>query len=246
MHYFISDVHLGAGGKEHSQSVEQKLIKWLNSVECDAETIFIGGDLFDFWFEYKRVVPKGFIRTLAKLADLKEKGVRVIFMAGNHDQWVGDYLCEECGIEVYTTPQTFTIAGKRLHVAHGDNLGVKKDPILKLINKTFRSTIMRHLFASLVHPDLAMKFGHWWSGKSRLSHQKKNYLNGDKARKYLISWAHTKNQTEPFDCFIFGHLHQTLDYKGEGGLRVMFTNDWSQNPHCITIDNQGNINLKEI
>ncbi|MFI3277262.1 MAG: UDP-2,3-diacylglucosamine diphosphatase [Rikenellaceae bacterium] len=246
MHYFISDVHLGAGDKEQSRQVELRLVEWLKSIEEDAQTLFICGDLFDFWFEYKYVVPKGFTRTLAMLTHLRERGVRVIFMTGNHDQWVGEYLCDECGVDIYTTPQAFTVAGKRLHVAHGDNLGVKKDPILKLINKTFHSKTIRRLFASIVHPDLAMKFGHWWSRKSRLAHQKSNYSNGDRARDYLIEWASNRYKTEPFDCFIFGHLHQTLDYKREDGLRVMFTNDWSQNPHCIAIDNQGNINLKEI
>ena len=170
MYYFASDVHLGAGDELTSRRTEQRFVAWLDMVAKDAEEIFLVGDIFDFWFEYNYVIPKGFVRALGKLAELADKGVKITFITGNHDMWAKDYLERECGIKTFFTPQTVELAGKRLFVAHGDNMNIKNQPVLRLINATFRSRIARVLFSWLVHPDLALKFGKWWSGKSRKSH----------------------------------------------------------------------------
>mgnify|MGYP000771996908 CR=1 FL=1 len=102
MYYFASDIHLGAGDEHSARAVERRFVAWLDKVSGDAEAIFLVGDIFDFWFEYRRVVPKGFVRTLGKLAELTDRGVRVVFFTGNHDMWVGDYLARECGVEIHT------------------------------------------------------------------------------------------------------------------------------------------------
>ena len=161
MYYFASDIHLGAGDEHSARAVERRFVAWLDKVSGDAEAIFLVGDIFDFWFEYRRVVPKGFVRTLGKLAELTDRGVRVVFFTGNHDMWVGDYLTRECGMEVCTSPQVMTLAGKKVFIAHGDNMNIDGQPMLKLLNRIFRSRTLKWLFSWGVHPDLAMKFGHW-------------------------------------------------------------------------------------
>ena len=118
MHYFVSDIHLGSGDAAEQRRVERNFLNFLTKIEDSAETLFLVGDIFDFWFEYKRVVPKGFVRVLGRLAELSDRGVRIVMLTGNHDMWVGDYLTQECGIELYTTPQIFSLAGKTLFVAH--------------------------------------------------------------------------------------------------------------------------------
>ena len=130
MHYFASDIHLGAGDRTAAREVERRFVAWLDRAGRDAESIFLVGDIFDFWFEYRRVVPKGFVRTLGKLAELTDRGVRVVFLTGNHDMWVGDYLTRECGVEVYTASQLLTLGGRRIFVAHGDNMNIDGRPML--------------------------------------------------------------------------------------------------------------------
>ena len=170
MYYFASDVHLGAGGEQWTRHTEQRFVRWLDMAASDADGIFLLGDIFDFWWEYRKVVPKGFVRTFGKLAELTDRGVKIYLITGNHDMWAKDYLKQECGVEVYFTPQQITLSGKNLFLAHGDNMNVSNKPMLKLMNTGFRSPILRTLFSWLIHPDLAMTCGQWWSGKSRKSH----------------------------------------------------------------------------
>ena len=143
MYYFASDIHLGAGDPETARRTERRFVAWLDAAGRDAEAIFLLGDIFDFWFEYRRVVPKGFVRTLGKLAELTDRGVRVVFFTGNHDMWVGDYLARECGVEIHTAPQEVTLAGQRLFLAHGDNMRIEGQPALRLLNTVFRSRTLR-------------------------------------------------------------------------------------------------------
>ena len=131
MYYFASDIHLGAGGEAFAQQTERRFVRWLDDAAQDAEAIFLVGDVFDFWFEYRGVVPKGFVRTLGKLAELTDRGIRVVFFTGNHDMWVGDYLARECGVEIYTSPQQFCLNGKNVFIAHGDNMKIDGQPMLK-------------------------------------------------------------------------------------------------------------------
>ncbi|MFI3292631.1 MAG: UDP-2,3-diacylglucosamine diphosphatase [Rikenellaceae bacterium] len=246
MYYFVSDIHLGGGSAEESKATEARFVKWLDSVGDDAKAIFICGDMFDFWFEYKRVAPKGFVRTLGRIASLTDRGIRVVFMAGNHDQWIRDYLAIECGMEIYTSPHIFDIYGKRVYIAHGDNLNVKSDPLLKLMNSGFRSKWLRVLFSSLVHPDIALKFGQWWSGSSRKKHIRNNHKGCDKAQEMLTEHAEGVHARENTDLHIFGHIHVAVDHTTNSGTRVIFTNDWSQTPYCAIMDESGDIALQKI
>ncbi len=243
MYYFVSDIHLGGDSKEKSRATEKLFIEWLNRVEADAEIIFLCGDIFDFWFEYKRVVPKGFVRSLAKIAQLSDNGVRVCFMAGNHDMWVRDYFTEECGVEIYTSPQYFEIGGKRIFVAHGDNLNIKQDPILKIMNSTFRSKWIRWIFSRVVHPDLALKFGQWWSSSSRKKHC--GATQEHRGVVHLSEYAERLQAQNPADLYIFGHIH-FAKHDIRDKFQIVMMNDWSHDPHYIAIDNKGEAQLKKV
>lgn len=243
MYYFASDVHLGAGDEQTSRRTEQRFVRWLDFVGQDAEAIFLVGDIFDFWFEYRKAIPKGFSRTLGKLAELSDRGVKIHFFIGNHDMWCRDYLEKECGVEIHFAPRQMTLAGKQVFIAHGDNMNIKDKPLLRLMNAGFRSATLRVLFSWLVHPDIALKFGQWWSGKSRKSHSKEEISASSLG--FLIDYARNYKQENPAtDYIIFGHMHYAHDYNKDN-LRVLFLSDWEQgNPTYATLDNKGNFSLK--
>ena len=238
MHYFVSDIHLGSGNREEQKRVERAFLDFLDTIEKDAESLLLLGDIFDFWFEYKEVVPKGFVRVLGRLAELSDKGVRIVMLTGNHDMWVGDYLTEECGIEIHTTPQEISLCGKRLFIAHGDNMNIQDQPTLRLMNTIFRSRGLRKVASWLIHPDLFLRFGKWWSGKSRKSHgevQSARVLNP------LIDYAIEYGKEHKIDYYIFGHLHFAADIAG--AEHILFLGDWHTQPSYISLDNNGEIKL---
>lgn len=239
MHYFVSDIHLGSGKRAEQQRVESQFLDFLKQIENDCETLFLVGDIFDFWFEYKEVVPKGFVRILGRLAELHDKGIRVVMLTGNHDMWVGDYLTEECGITLYTKPQTFVIAGKTLFVAHGDNMNIKGQPVLQAMNAIFRSKSLRWLASGLIHPNCFMRFGQWWSGKSRKSH---NSDYGPEVLDYLVDYAVKYGSKHEVDYFVFGHMHYATDVKC--AERILFMGDWHSRPSYVVLDDNGKIELK--
>ena len=244
MYYFTSDVHLGAGGEHVSRRTEERFVRWLDTVAEDADTIFLVGDIFDFWFEYGHVVPKGFVRTFGKLAELTDRGIKIVFLSGNHDMWAKEYLSQECGVEVFHTPQRLNIAGKSIFLAHGDNMNIGNQPMLRLMNTTFRSKAMRWLFSWLIHPDWAMRFGKWWSGKSRKSHSK-DHIDASSLG-FLIDYAKEYKANHPdTDYIIFGHMHYAYDHNSDG-LRAIFLGTWEGDSPVsyATIDANGNIGLK--
>ena len=221
--YFVSDLHLGGGSDAAEASRrERRFVAWLDAAAADAEAIFLLGDLFDFWFEYRRVVPKGFVRTLAKLAELSDRGIRIVLFTGNHDQWVRDYFQQECGIELYTRPQKILLHGQSLYLAHGDHMGVGREP--RLLNAIFRSRVLRWLFAWGVHPDLAMKFGLWWSRQSRKSHLRRGPAD-PAVTDALIGFARNYAQTHRIDHFVFGHMHVARDFR-DGDLHTVHLGAW--------------------
>jgi len=242
MYYFASDIHLGAGDRQAARRRERLFVDWLERVSADADAIFLLGDLFDFWFEYRRVVPQGFTRTLGKLSELTDRGVRVVFLTGNHDMWVDDYLSRECGVEVHTSPQRVCLNGLRVYLAHGDNLNVGRRPLLKLMNACFRSRLLRVLFAWLVHPDWAVRFGRWWSGRSRKSHDGASCSEG--VTEPLIDYARSLQRYDPADCYLFGHMHCARDY-AEPGLRVLLLGAWDA-PVYAVLDDSGSFRLESI
>lgn len=241
MHYFVSDIHLGSGSADEQQRVERAFLDFLDSIDESVETLFLVGDIFDFWFEYNHVVPKGFVRVLGRLAELSDRGVKIIMLTGNHDMWVGDYLSRECGISLFTKPQTFTLAGKELFVAHGDNMNIKGQPVLQLMNRIFRSRGLRKVASWLVHPDLFVRFGKWWSGKSRKLH---GGAQNAKVLNHLIEYAAKYSKEHDVDYFIFGHLHFAADV--EAAQRILFMGDWHTQPSYVALDNNGKIELNFI
>lgn len=272
MVYFASDIHLGAGDEAAARLLERRFVAWLDRAAADAEAIFLVGDIFDFWFEYRRVVPKGFVRTLGKLAELTDRGIRVVFFTGNHDMWVGDYLQRECGVEIFTAPQLLTLAGQRIFVAHGDNLAIDGQPLLKALNRVFRSRTLRWFFSWFIHPDWALKFGRWWSGKSRKRHNaadeaaakaaggaegkatggaegkdaaRGGYRGGFDVRltEPLIAYAREYAATHPVDHFVFGHMHFPRDFH-DGPLHVVNLGGWEKAPSYAVLDGDGNLVLK--
>lgn len=244
MYYFVSDIHLGAGGASEARQTERRFVAWLESAAADADAIYILGDLFDFWFEYRRVVPKGFVRTLAKLAELTERGIRIVILTGNHDMWVRDYFATECGAEVHTAQVETELCGRRMLLAHGDNMNIKGQPALKLMNAVFRSRVMRFLFSWGVHPDWALKFGQWWSGSSRKSHGK--YTADTACTEPLIEYAHEYSAARKgVDTFIFGHMHVARDYS-DGRIRVVSLGGWGTEPTFAVMDSEGKICIKSI
>lgn len=243
MYYFASDVHLGGGDENASRRAEERFVKWLESVAEDATAIFLVGDIFDFWFEYGKVIPKGFVRTLGKLAELSDRGVKIYFFIGNHDMWARDYFERECGVEIIRQPRLFELSGKSIFIAHGDNMNISGKPLLQLMNWGFRSKILRVLFSWLVHPDLALRFGQWWSSSSRKSHAKDNIT--PKSLDFLIDYARNyKDKNPTTDYILFGHMHYPYDHT-EDDLRVLFLGCWEgEKATYAVMDDEGNIALK--
>lgn len=207
--FFASDFHLGAPDEISSKERERKIIHWLNSIEKEAEAIFLVGDIFDFWFEYDKVVPKGFIRFMGKIADLRDKNIPVFFFTGNHDLWMKDYFTLELGIPVYHNPIEITIEGKKFLIGHGDGLG-PGDETYKILKKIFTNPFCQWLFRWL-HPDLGVRLAHRWSKNSRITNLKKKEGEFKGNDEWL--WAYCKQliNSKHFDFFVFGHRHLPLD-----------------------------------
>ncbi len=243
MYYFASDVHLGGGTPLEASQVEERFVKWLDYISGDALEIFLLGDIFDFWFEYRLVVPKGCVRTLAKLSELTARGIKVHFFPGNHDMWVRDYFHTECGVQIHTNLEVLELAQRRVLLAHGDNLNIGSNLTLRLMNATFRSRTAKALFSWLVHPDIALWFGRWWSNHSRHAHDGKppkvnvDYTNilDDFARSYLASDPNV-------NLFFFGHMHSAGVTK-EQGYEVVHLGEWSKTPQYAKMDDKGCVEL---
>ena len=245
MIYFASDIHLGAGTREEAKRTERAFCRWLDMVAKDATEIYLLGDIFDFWFEHKRVAPKGFVRVLGRLAQLTDRGVRVVFFTGNHDMWCRDYLAEECGIEVYTEPRVMVVGDRVMHIAHGDNMNIGNQPLLKAMNTMFRSQTLRWLFSWFIHPDMALRFGRWWSGKSRKSHGR-TPISVDMLY-YLTDYARRHhNENRSTETYIFGHMHLGHHTTIAEGVEVFYLGDWSGLRAVYGVmDKAHNMELKE-
>jgi len=222
--YFISDAHLGVPGRGASLDREKRLVRWLDSVRHDAEEILLLGDIFDFWFEYRKVVPRGFVRILGKLAELRDAGIPITMLTGNHDMWMFGYFEKELGIPVHRDPIVRTISGKKFFIGHGDGLG-PGDRSYKTMKAIFRSRFLQWLFARL-HPNLAFAIGHYWSRKSRYNqgHEPEAFRGDD--REWLVVWCKEKLKSEHFDFFVFGHRHLALDIRLNERSRYINPGDW--------------------
>ena len=224
--YFASDQHLGAPTPEASLPREKRFVAWLDTIKEDAGTIFLLGDLFDFWFEYKTVVPKGFVRVLGKLAELKDAGIDIYFFVGNHDLWMRDYFQKELNIPVFHKPQEFDINGKFFLIGHGDGLG-PSDHGYKRMKKVFTFPFFKWLFRWL-HPDIGVRLGHYFSVKNKL-------ISGDvdarflgEENEWLAQYCRRKLTEKHYDFFVFGHRHLPLEIELNNNSTYINLGDWIQ------------------
>ncbi len=205
--YFASDFHLGAPNYQSSREREKTIVAWLTEISKDASEIFLMGDIFDFWFEYATVIPKGFIRLQGKLAELADRGIKIYFFKGNHDMWVFDYFKKEFGLIVIDNELTIERNGKKFFLHHGDGLG-PGDNKYKFLKKIFRSKTSQWLFARL-HPNLGIGIANYWSSKSRISNLKKDEFI-DEEHEWLAIYSKAILQKDHFDYFVYGHRHLPL------------------------------------
>lgn len=222
--YFVSDCHLGIPDYTQSLEREKKLVRWLDWIQSDAEELYILGDLFDFWFEYKTVVPKGYIRLFGKLAELVDKGIKITLFTGNHDMWMFGYLQEELGIEIIRHPVEKQINGMSLYIGHGDGLG-KGDYGYKFIKKVFANKVCQWLFARL-HPNFAIGLGLFFSRRSRLSRGDKDYTTRGDEYERLLNFTKAISENTNLDAVILGHRHLPFDKKVNDKTRYINLGDW--------------------
>lgn len=232
--YFLSDFHLGAPDYEKSLVREKKAVRFLESIRQDAAAIFIVGDIFDFWYEYKTVVPKGFTRLLGKLAEITDSGIPVHFFVGNHDMWMSGYFEKELNIPVYHHPKTFQFNNKAFYIGHGDGLG-PGDHGYKFIKKIFRNPVCHWLFGQL-HPTFGMGLANYFSRKSKekTGTSDEHFLGEDK--EWLILFCKEVLQKEHYDFFIFGHRHFPIDFKLTETSRYINLGDWIRTFTYATFD----------
>ncbi len=224
--YFASDQHLGAPTPEASFPREQKFIAWLNEAKEDAAAIFLLGDLFDFWFEYKTVVPKGFVRVLGKLAEIKDSGIPIYFFVGNHDLWMKDYFEKELNIPVYHKPQEFTFNNTNLLIGHGDGLG-PGDKGYKRMKKVFTLPLFQWMFKWL-HPDIGMRLGQYMSVKNKMISGDEDAVFLGKENEWLAQYCKRKLETKHYDYFVFGHRHLPLEIDLNNKSKYINLGDWIQ------------------
>jgi len=207
--FFASDFHLGAPNPQESKIREQKIIRWLDQIADEAAAILLVGDIFDFWFEYKQVIPKGFIPFISKISQLRDRGIPILFFTGNHDLWMKDYFTTELGIPVYHHPLELIVAGKKILVGHGDGLG-PGDHTYKLLKKVFTNPFAQWLYR-WIHPDLGIRLAKAWSGHSRISNTSKNenYFLGDD--EWLWQYCKDIEGRVHHDYYVFGHRHLPLE-----------------------------------
>lgn len=224
--YFASDNHLGAPTMEASRPREKKFVAWLDEIKQDAAAIFLMGDLFDFWFEYKTVIPKGFTRTLGKLAEISDAGIPIYYFVGNHDLWMNGYFEDELNIPVFHKPQEFTFNNTSFFIGHGDGLG-PDDKGYKRMKKVFTSPFFQWLFRWL-HPDIGVRIAQYFSVKNKL-------ISGDDDAKFLgednewlVAYCKRKLDEQHRDYFVFGHRHLPLDIQLNDTSKYINLGDWIQ------------------
>ncbi|UII21256.1 UDP-2,3-diacylglucosamine diphosphatase [Fulvivirga ligni] len=223
--YFASDFHLGVPSKEASLQREKKIVRWLDQVKKDAHSIYLMGDIFDFWFEYRHAIPKGYTRLLGKLAEISDSGIPIIFFTGNHDMWMFDYFKEELNVTIYRDPLQLKVGAQKLLIGHGDGLG-PGDHFYKVLKKIFRSKLCQWLFAR-IHPNLGIGIANAWSKRSRVSsggHGTEQFLGEDK--EFLFQYCKTTEAKEHYDWYVFGHRHLNLDLEVAKNSRYINLGEW--------------------
>ena len=225
--YFASDVHLGLYPPERSLEREKVFVDWFKDIRTDASDIYLLGDIFDFWHEYKRVVPRGFTRFLGTLSETVDSGVNVHFFTGNHDIWVYDYLPSETGVKIYREHITRELSGKKFFIGHGDGLG-KGDKGYKMLKAVFTNKLLQWLFARL-HPNFSLSFGLNWSKHSRYAKGIIPEEFAGEEKEFQLEFAKEKLKTENYDFFVFGHRHIPMDIRIGDSTRLINLGDWINN-----------------
>lgn len=225
--YFISDVHLGSLAIDHRRMQERRLVRFLDEIKDKAGAVFMLGDMFDFWYEWKYIVPKGYTRFLGKVSELTDMGVEVHYFTGNHDIWSFNYLQRECGVIIHYEPLTTEIYGKLFYLAHGDGMG---DPnkSFHIIRSIFHNKTCQWVFSKFLHPNFAMKFGLTWAKHSRMKRkdgEEPPYMGEDKEHLVLFTKEYMKSHTD-IDFYIYGHRHIELDLMLTPKSRIMILGDW--------------------
>lgn len=224
--YFVSDCHFGVPTPEESRKREKLFIQWLNEIQHDAKEIYIMGDLFEFWFEYKTVIQKGHVRLFGKLAKITDAGIPIIFFRGNHDVWAFNYLKEELNIQIYPDTLIRKFNGKKFFLGHGDGLG-DGDNGYKFLKKVFRNKFNQWLFRWL-HPDIGTAMGMYWSNKSRVANvnyglEKVNQAGLDRLKGFCLEEL---KSNPDIDYFIFGHIHKPEITELNGKAKYVSIGDW--------------------
>jgi len=232
--YFASDFHLGAPNHEVSLEREKKIVRWLESIRHDAAEIFLVGDLFDFWFEYKRAVPRGYTRLLGKISEITDSGIPVHVFTGNHDMWIFDYLPNECGVTVHRAPIEREWSGKQFYIGHGDGLG-PGDHGYKFIKKVFASKVCQWLFARL-HPNFGIWLANSLSGYSRSTTGDKDRVFLGEEKEWLVIYSKEVLQKKHFDYFIFGHRHFALEIKLSERSTYINLGEWLTSSNYAVFD----------
>ncbi len=222
--YFASDQHFGVPDLQQSRIREEKFIRWMDSIKKNAQVLFLMGDLFDFWHEWKYVVPKGYIRVLGKLAELKDAGIDIYFFVGNHDLWMKNYFEDELGIPVFFEKKFYDINGKKFLLAHGDGLG-PGDKGYKRMKKVFTNPLAQWAFRWL-HPDIGMRIANYMSQKNKMISgvEDQKFLGEDK--EFLILYSKEKLKTEKIDYFVYGHRHLPMVLDLQKGAKYINLGDW--------------------
>jgi UDP-2,3-diacylglucosamine hydrolase len=222
--YFASDQHFGIPNMEESKLREKKFVHWLDQIKQDAEALFLLGDLFDFWFEYKRVVPKGFVRVLGKLAEIKDSGIPIYFFVGNHDLWMENYFENELDIPVYRKPKEFIFNEKTFLIGHGDGLG-PGDKGYKRMKKVFTNPFSKWLYRWL-HPDIGVGLAQYLSTKNKLISGDEDIKFLGEENEWLAQYSKRKLENKHYDYFVFGHRHLPMELKVGKNSTYINTGDW--------------------
>ncbi len=221
--YFASDFHLGSPSYEKSREREARIVKWLDYIEPTCSELFLMGDVFDFWFEYSKVIPKGFIRFQGKLAKMADAGIKIYFFKGNHDMWVKDYFTEELGMQIISDEFVMERSGKKFFLHHGDGLG-PGDNKYKFLRKIFRNKFSQWLFER-VHPNFGIAVANAWTGQSRVAAMKKEEFMGTEAE-WLVTYAKEKLKKEHYHYFIFGHRHLPIEVEIGNNSKYINLGEW--------------------
>lgn len=239
--FFLSDFHLGAPDAASSLQREKRIVQFLDEIKNEAHTIFIVGDIFDFWYEYRKVVPRGFVRLLGKLAELTDSGIEIHFFAGNHDMWMKDYFQKELNIPVYFEPGEFVFSNKTFLIGHGDGLG-PGDHGYKRLKKIFRNPFCQWLFG-ILPPAIGMGLANYSSRKSReaTGSTEESFLGEDK--EWLLIYSQETAKKKNIDFFVFGHRHLPIDYRLNNGSRYINLGDWI-NYYTYAVFDGNEMNLK--